>query len=348
MTTALSAFTDAHHHSGASLETIGGVRLAASFGAAAEEYQAARADAALFDRSDRGLLRIHGVDRARWLHNLVTNAILPLSAGRGCYTFAVNLKGRILFEANVLSAEDSLWLDLPLAAVALAAAHFDRYLLTEDVRIADRSGQTARLACIGPAAGRIAQALGGVKLAQLPALGHVPVEDDVRLIRCELAGLTGFELVVPRGRAGEWWDRLATLGARPAGWRVLDVLRIEAGVPWLGRELTDEVLPAETGLFEQAVSTRKGCFLGHEVIERMRSRGMQAQRLVRMQLDDGRDLDLPAVVQRDGQAVGRVTSLAAHPSRTHWVALGYLKSVVTGYAGLTAGATPRAVTVCSA
>lgn len=353
--TATTPFLEAANYRRATLGEFRGVRLAADFGAPVVEYRAAREGVALFDRSDRGLLVATGHDRQDWLHNLVTNAVKTLDDHTGNYAFAVNIKGRILFDLNILCLPDALWLDLDALAVSTAAAHFDRYLFTEDVRIEDAGGQFARLGCSGPQAGAAAGRLGVTNFAALPALASVALADaEVRLVRHDFAGGPGFELILPRGQAAAWWDRLVAEGARPAGWRVLDVLRIEAGIPWLGRDLDEHVLPAETGQVERAVSYQKGCYLGQEIIERMRAHGVLAKRLVRLRTGDGTGLALPATLWQQpsrGSAapgpldVGRITSLVQHPLEPYWTGLGYLKTPVADCAGITADEPPRAVTI---
>ena len=343
----LSPFSEARAYAAATLCEVGGVRLAARFTAPAAEYDAARSGAALLDRSDRGLLAVRGRDARAWLHNLVTNAVRTLDEGAGSYAFACNVKGRILFDLNILAVGDGLWLDLDRATIPAATAHFDRHLFTEDVRFADLSGQTARLGCTGPRCADLARDLGVAHFAALPALGHVALPDEVRFVRHDCAGGPGFELVVPRGAAAGWWDRLAAAGATPVGRDTLDVLRIEAGLPWLGRDLDETVLPPETGQVERGVSYHKGCYLGQEVLERMRAHGALARRLVRLAVDDGRDLALPATLLQAGADVGRVTSLVPHPRDGRWIGLGYVRTSVTGCADLEVGTPPRAVTVLS-
>jgi tRNA-modifying protein YgfZ len=343
----ISPFSEAKTYATHTLDEIRGVRMAAHFVAPAEEYDAAQTSAALFDRSDHGLLVLTGRDRQAWLHNLVTNSVTTLEHGAGNYAFAVNIRGRILFDLNILCLADSLWLDLDALAVAIAAAHFDRHLFTEDVKLENAGGQYARLGCSGPRTADIAGQLGIGNFRVLHAQAHLPLAGDVRFIRHDFAGSPGFELVVPRGHAAAWWDRLAEQGARPAGHRTLDVLRIEAGIPWLGRDLDDQVLPPETGQIERGVSYRKGCYLGQEVLERMRAHGALARRLVCLRAADGTGLSLPAALSRDGQEIGRISSLVPHPKQPYWPGLGYLQTSVTGYADISAGDPPRAITICS-
>ena len=192
----------------------------------------------------------------------------------------------------------------------------------------------------------MAAQLGVKNINALAMLAHAPVPDsEARLVRHDFAGLPGFELILPRGEAAAWWQRLVQHGAAPAGYQTLDVLRIEAGLPWPGRELDQTVLAPETGQIERGISYRKGCYLGQEIIERMRAHDALAKRLVRLRVPDGAGLELPAVLRRDNLEVGRITSLVRHPTQPCWPGLGYLKTAVTGFADITAGDPPRPVTI---
>jgi folate-binding protein YgfZ len=213
------------------------------------------------------------------------------------------------------------------------------------VQVRDVTDRHARLGCAGPRAADIAAELGVSNFRALPTLTSVPLNvAGTVLVRHDFAGLPGLELLVPRGEGAAWWDRLVEAGAAPAGFVTLDVLRIEAGIPWLGRDLDEQVVAPESGQVERGISYQKGCYLGHEVIERMRSRGAQARRLVRLRMEPGAELPLP-VALRQGGVVGRITSLVAHPIEPARVGLGYLKTSITDYSGLTAGDPPQAVTI---
>jgi len=324
-----------------------GVVLPAYFAQPTQEYQVARRTAALFDRSDRAILILTGKDRSDWLHNLVTNEVKRLAAGSGCYAFAVDVRGRTQFDVNILALPDDLWLDLDAAAYEAARAHLERYLISEDVQLVDARRRFARLGCVGPRAREIAAQLGVVDFDALPALAHRALaEGAARVVRHDFAGLPGFELIAPREQAAAWWSRaVRELGVQPAGQRTLDVLRIEAGIPWLGRDIDDKVIPPETGQVERGISYRKGCYLGQEVIERMRAHGSVARRLARLSTADGSGLELPAMLRKEGQEAGRITSLVRHPREPRWIGLGYVRTKLTDLTGLTAGDPPREIAI---
>lgn len=324
-----------------------GVELPAYFAAPQVEYDAARRGAALFALRHRGLLLATGRDRAKWLHNLVTNVVATLDVGAGNYAFACNVQGRVLFDVNVLVRPDALWLDVDRAARPAALAHLNRYLITEDVQLRDATAEFVRAGVSGPEAGRLAAALGVPNFAALPSLANVALPDGALLVRHDFAGAPGFELFAPPTGAGGIWRALVAAGARPAGFCTLDVLRIEAGRPWWGRDMEDTVLPPETGQVERGISYHKGCYLGQEVIERMRSRAALARRLVQVRCADGTGLALPTPLRQADREVGRITSLVAHPTAGDWIGLGYLKTSAAAGA-FEAGEPPRPVAAAEA
>ncbi|MCG3128553.1 MAG: Aminomethyltransferase [Phycisphaerae bacterium] len=342
-----------------------GVAMDAAYEPAADEYQRARSSCVLFDRSDRGLLSARGEDRRSWLHNMLTNAVKSLDDGAGNYAFACDVRGRVQFDVNVLARPDALWLDLDRSTAEAARRHLEKFLITERVTLADECAPFARLGCAGPATRDVAVAAGVTNFAALPALASVTLGDvQTWLLRHDFCGLPAFELVMPREHAADWWRRLAAAGAVPAGLRTRELLRIEAGIPAWGADLDDTVIPAETGQIERGISFDKGCYLGQEVIERMRSLGSPARRLVRLRIAAGPEAvsnalltarpalltarpalltarpalqtappttqttspGPPLALRSNGAEVGRVTSLARHPLRGDWIGLGYVKA----------------------
>ncbi len=324
--------------------TCGHVTLARDYGLPAAEYAAARDAVVLIDRSDRGRLRVTGADRTTWLHNLLTQNVQGCPPGAGGRAFALNVQGRIVFDVNLLVAAEAIWLDLPAAAVPIALGHLDRYLLTEDVQLADVSGGDARLALLGPGVAEAVAALGWADFATCADLTHREVEGGAIVFREDVGTLPGLGLIVRRDKARGWWDRLCGLGARPAGRDAWDALRIETRQPAWETDLQAGVLPAETGRFAAAVALDKGCYLGHEVVERMRSRGVQARRLVRLRVANGAGLALPAELVQGGRQVGRLTSLVRHPCGDGWLGLGYVQAQVSP--GQVLAAEPVAREVC--
>ncbi|UCC28824.1 MAG: folate-binding protein YgfZ [Phycisphaerales bacterium] len=298
------------------------------------EYRALADGPALVDRSYRGLLEITGADRASWLHNLTTNEVKNLSPGQGNYAFACNAQGRILFDVNILVRTDAIWVDLDRVFLDLARAHFDKYIIIEDVLVGDRSNEFVRLALVGGRANAVLTEAGIEHAESMPRLGTAEItwqDCSIPVIRHDFCGSLGVELFVPSAKAVELWRELSDTSrpqcAAPAGDDAVQIHRIEAGVPWPHREITAEYLPAETGQFDRAVSFTKGCYLGQEVIERMRTRGVVARRLVSLRVEgDAIPPGGAMLIADDDKPVGQVTSSCRSLARGCVIALGYVKT----------------------
>lgn len=324
------------HTAGAQWEAVRDLRMPQYFGDFDAEYAAASAGAGLYPAVDRGLIEVRGKDRAAWLHNLTTNTVKTLQPGDGNYTFAINVKGRILMDFNVLVLGDALWLDIDRRLIAKAMGHFDRYTIMEDAQCRDRSADYARLALVGPRAFEIADALGVSNARVMPALASVPVPlaGKHRLgVRHDFAGVFGMELYVETADAAACWNRLLEIGRpvglRPVGWTAVDTLRIEAGIPVYGPDIDEEILPAETGQIERGISYVKGCYLGQEVVERMRSRGALARKLMGVRfapVAGVQPLLAPGPLQAGGMEAGRLTSARRSRAMDAWIGLAYVRS----------------------
>ena len=297
-------------------------------------YRALETGPALIDRSYRALLEVTGRDRASWLHNLTSNQVKTLGRGEGNYAFALNVQGRILFDLNVLVQAESLWVDLDGRFLAAALKHLNRYIITEDVALKDRSAEFVRLGLAGRDALAILERMGVPHASAMPALGIAESRFgaiSLPLIRHDFCGPFAVELFVPSEHAAEVQQGLirGTVAppAVPVGEETVQVRRIEAGIPWPGHEITDDVLPAETRQLERAVSYQKGCYLGQEVVERMRSRAVVARQLVGVRIAGPRVPRPGAQLLGEGdKSVGHLTSSCHSMALNGPIALGYVKT----------------------
>lgn len=336
--------------------TRGGVERAANFGDVADEYRHARDDAGVVDRSYRALLVVTGKDRQGWLHNVVTNDIKKLADGAGCYAFACDVKGRVQFDLNVLALSDRLWLDVPLDRRDEIARYLDRYLISEDAKIA-ANDEFVRLGLIGPRAATLFPLTPLADIDTWPTLSHRMIAPDsanlppgiVRAVRHDFAGAPGWDLFVSAAEAPAAWDALIERGARAIGATAVEALRIEAGLPEYGSDIDDKTIAPDTAQAARAISYSKGCYLGQEVVERMRSLGTPARRLVRLRVGDGAAsppvLTLPAPLRKNGADAGRITSLIMHPLSGAHIGLGYVRTSIADPSGITVGDPPLGVTI---
>jgi len=301
------------------------------------EYQALSTGPAIVDRSYRALLEVIGADRATWLHNLTTNQVKNLGRGEGNYAFVLNIQGRILFDVNVLVRAESIWVDLDRRFLETARKHFSKYAVTEDVTVVDRSTEFVRFGLVGPKTAALLAELGAANAAAMPTLGLSQIEwrgAVLPLLRHDFCGPFGVELFVPQPIAIEFrtalYDGIGGMRAIPVENDAVQAHRIEAGIPWPGHEITDEYLPAETRQLERAVSYQKGCYLGQEVVERMRSRAVVARQLVGLRLDSSAIPALKSeIADSEGKPIGQVTSACHSPALGRPIALAYVKSAAS-------------------
>jgi folate-binding protein YgfZ len=297
------------------------------------QYRIATQAAGLLARADRGLLDVTGRDRAAWLHNLVTNAVKTLQPGEGNYAFATNIKGRTVFDLNLLVLEDRIWLDIDRRWIDAARKHLTKYIITEDVTLADISKDWERLAIVGPAAAEVIGRMGFGNLAPMAQLQHISFTWDGhpgRLVRNDFLGLPGAELLVAPADVDSLLSALLDAG-RPSGLARIDaptaeILRIEAGRPASVTDIDEDVVPPETGQIERGISYHKGCYLGQEVIERMRSHGVIARKLVGVRLEGETGPACPAPIAVEGAESGRLTSVCWSYLLDSPLGLGYVRS----------------------
>jgi folate-binding protein YgfZ len=294
-----------------------------------------RRGAGWFALPERGLLCVRGADRVRWTNGMVSNDVASLAPGpdrSGCHALLLTAQGRIVADLHVLAREDELWLELAGDVLLDVAKRLERYVIADDVRLSDESAHWRRFALEGPRGSELLARAAGAPIAIARDSGVDVVIAGAPAVACAWgwSGETAYQLFVP-ATASETVERAIAAAAsegelETGDAETLEVLRIEAGTPRQGRELDEDVLPAEAGLVGRAVSTTKGCYTGQEIVARMESRGSASHRLVGLRCDAA-DADPPpvgAAVQADGQTIGAVTS--ACRSSIGAIALGYLRS----------------------
>lgn len=298
-------------------------------------YRAARERAALWS-SDPGLIAVSGRDRAAYLQGLLTNDVVALAAGQGCYATYLTPQGRMITDLYVYELGDVMLLRVPRTTKDVMLQRLDQFIFSEDVQLADASDAQTAIAVIGPGAREmLAERLtGDADAATLSAMamhgvGRVTFQGDtVVATRINVLGEPGFELIVDRSRA----DAIRT-SLQSAGCVVLDdasagALRIEAGIPQWGLEMTDDTIPLEAGIEQRAISFTKGCYVGQEVIIRVlhRGHGRVARKLVGLMFPADAPVPAPQMpLFAKDKTVGEVTSAAWSPAFERPLALGYVK-----------------------
>jgi folate-binding protein YgfZ len=280
-------------------------------------YRAARESMAFRRRHERGMLRASGKNRLDWLQGLLTNDVKSFDGAGWSYATWLTPQGRMITDVTVIETGDETWLDVPAPLARSLAEKLDLMVFAEDVRIEDLSHRLVSIAVYGPAAANaIGQLLAGI-IAPLDRGGIRIVRDGadpIVVIRMR-TGPDGFVLYTSLTRAAGLEESLAHGGGVPLDDESAETLRIETGIPRFLVDMTEETIPLEANL-DHAISHSKGCYVGQEIIVRIRdlAKGRVARRLVGL-LPEGDAV--PAVgttVVADGKSVGRITSATWSPA----------------------------------
>jgi folate-binding protein YgfZ len=303
----------------------------------ADAYDAARHRAAFNDRSDRGRIVVSGADRASYLQGLLTNDIVALQAGQGCYAAYLTPQGRMIADMSVYELGDVLLLTLAGDVKDGVLAKLDQFIFSEDVQLGDVTAAFAQVAAIGPDAARVVSAVlsaeaTGVsadRLRELPENGNTRVQwsgGPAIVTRVTDTGEPGYDVHVERAHAAALKAALAAAGAVALDEATANALRVEAGIPLFHRDMDEDTIPLEAGIESRAISFSKGCYVGQEVVIRVlhRGHGRVARKLVGLACD-GSQPPAPGAVVRSGERdVGRITSSTFSPGVKRPIALAYV------------------------
>jgi folate-binding protein YgfZ len=308
-----------------------GQRVPLHFGNPTEEHEAAHHGAVLLGPADEAQIEIVGPEADRFLHNLTTNDILKLVPGQGCEAFLATHTAKAvaftrIFRLPSAGKAHRFWLEEGPGRGPFVFKHIDRHLISEDVELFDRSATTGLLRVVGPGAAALLQGLGLEVAALGPSLSVVAQTDGAlrQLRRDDRFGLPGFNLLLDRAALPEWWQRLRAAGARPTGFDVEELLRVEAGMPRYGVDIDEGRFVVEVGRGPAAISTDKGCYLGQEPIVMARDRGQVNRAFLGLRPAAGVELPVGAKLFQGTTEVGLVTSSVVSP-RFGPIGLGYVR-----------------------
>jgi folate-binding protein YgfZ len=260
-----------------------------------------------------GWIRITGEDRVRWLNGMVTNHIQQLQPGEGNYNFILSVQGRIQGDATIFAESDAFMMQTASAQVPVLMTLLDRFVIMDDVELSDVTSERSGLLIAGPQASSLLTKI-GLNVENLEPL-------QMRTMSWNAAPVSVFHMHSPLVPRFELWanpeiiakltEALQTTGAVSCDAQSLEWLRILEGTPLYGTDIRDRELPQETGQ-TRALHFAKGCYLGQEIVERIRSRGNVHRTFSAFRLDG----DLPAAgsqLEAEGKPIGELTSTAAIP-----------------------------------
>ena len=294
--------------------------------------QAARVSAVLFEGTARGVIEVSGSDRVRWLDGMISGDVAKLEAaddGAGCYATLLTNRGAIVADLHVGRLGERFWLESTRSEIPRISMALDRFIIADDVNLVDRSEEFAVWGLEGPLAGQILSAAigGGTHLPAGDCWGEVNIAGaDVVVGAFGWSGESAYQLWVAPGAKDVVAEALDAAAGSPlikGDETALEVLRVEAGIPALGSELDEEVLPPEARL-ERAIATDKGCYVGQEIVARLRARGQVNHLLVGLKFEPDTKASVGVALSSGGKSTGEVTTLVESPDLGR-IALGYVR-----------------------
>jgi len=322
-----------HRAAGAVFGEVNGQEVVAHYGDWLAEYAALREGAGVLDLSFRGRLCVLGADAQRFLNGQVTNNVKDLHIGEGCYAALVSAKGRLHSDLNIYRLENELLLDFEPGLSASVAQRLEKFVIAEDAQVIDAAADFGLWSAQGPKAAEVVGSLSPRFIVPPKEMGWTKVREeapgDIYLTSLSRLRGQGLDLFVPAAAMQDMAARLLARGARLCGWQALETARIEAGRPRFGADM-DETNLAPEALDARAISYTKGCYIGQEVIARIRTYGQVAKSLRGLRLG-GDAQETPARGTKlflGEKEVGSITSAVWSPALRANIALGYVRREV--------------------
>jgi len=295
-----------------------------------QQYSAVReSGAGLIDLSARGRILVSGSDAQMFLNGLITNDMKTLARNSWMPAAFVNVQGRLIAAVRVLHREDGYLIDTEGATRDSVIKLLERFTLAGDFRVTDLSSELTTLSLQGSKAAEVIASVFGTESS---GISHYEVsnprldnDQPITVIRATNTAEDGFDLFVDTADAQRLSNLLIAAGITQIDEEVAETLRIEAGIPRFGLDMDETTIISETNL-EDAVSDTKGCYIGQEIIVRIKHRGHVAKKLTGIVFENSHQVEKEAkIFSVDDQEIGRVTSTAFSPRLNRTIAIGYVK-----------------------
>jgi len=293
------------------------------------EFQALVSGCGIY-RLDRAQIALTGSDRVRWLNGMVTNNVRDLVVRHGVYAFLLNPQGKIQADLYAFNRGESLVVETDSSQVETVLQIFDRYIIMDDVEVENLSGKVAVIGVAGAKAVEVLQ-------AKIPALSQRTREGrgtlefavaswdgvEATVVCWDNPAVLSYEIWIAPENVDGIWNALVRAGAEEVHAEALEAARIASGIPKFGVDIRQKDLPQETGQ-ERALNFTKGCYVGQEIVERIRSRGAVHRMLTGFEVSGARP-EVGLRIQEDGKDVAEITSVVGVPTQggERVLALGY-------------------------
>ncbi|MFY9562383.1 MAG: folate-binding protein [Terriglobales bacterium] len=311
--------------------TPAGTSPALDFGDVRAEFHALLSGCGVYDLSWSAKIALTGRDRVRWLNGMISNNVRDLAPGHGVYAFLLNAQGRIQADVYAFNRGESVLVDTERVQRNKVWQLFDHYIIADDVEMADVSDKITALGLTGPES-RVVLERASIPIPELAYLQFADTswqQKAITVLRAGEEAKESWQVWIAPEHVNVLWDALVKAGAKPTGSSALNLFRISRGIPQFGQDIRERDLPQETGQ-TRALNFSKGCYLGQEIVERIRSRGAVHRQFTSFLVDGPRPAP-GTKIQAEGKDVGEVTSSAILPlpGGDRGVALGYLRREAT-------------------
>ena len=294
---------------------------------AGPEFAALASGCGLFHLNIRAKISLTGKDRVRWLNGMITNKVRDLAPGQGVYAFVLNAQGHILGDLYAYNRGEFLLVETDQSQSEKLLGIFRRYIIMDAVTLTNLTGECASIGVAGPKVGEVLGAAGITfdPLGSLQSLDLTWQGLPLSVVRSDRPAIESYEIWSTPEHLSVLWQALAQSGATAVGPAALELLRVACGIPRYGQDIRERDLPQETEQL-RALNFEKGCYIGQEIVERIRSRGKVHRKFTGFEVIGPVPL-AGEKIQCQGKEVGEVTSTASlpFPGGTQPVALGYIR-----------------------
>jgi tRNA-modifying protein YgfZ len=289
--------------------------------AVANDYKVLVEGAGFVDFSDRGRLCLIGADRQTFINGQVTNNVKDLRAGQGCYAALVNAKGKMICDLNIFVLADEILLDFEAGLVAKVTERLEKFIIADDVQIVDASSSFGLISVLGPEVVAKCESLGW----RVPKNNfEIEMQDSIYIANVPRLRGPGVDIYFPLENA-DVPSRLKSAGVERCSTEAFETMRVEQGAPRFGVDMDENTLAPEA-VGENAISYSKGCYIGQEVIARIRTYGQVTKALRGLRFDATASVPKSGdKIFQDAKEVGWITSAVFSPKLERPIALGYVR-----------------------
>jgi folate-binding protein YgfZ len=312
-----------------------GATTAACFSDPQTEFGALKTSCGVYDLGFRAKISLTGTDRVRWLNGMVTNNVRDLAAGQGVYSFLLNPQGHILgdlyaYNRGESGVSASIVVDTDRSQLETILATFDHYIIMDDVNVESLSEKMTALGVAGPRSREFLHRA-GIEVPEMLPLQILEAKCtcnceclECTIVRGEDEAQESYEVWLEPSEGRKTWDALIAQGVAPVGYEALELQRIAAGIPLYGVDIRERDLPQETEQM-RALNFSKGCYVGQEIVERIRSRGAVHRKFTGFVTPPGSQINSGQKITVSDKDAGEVTSVASLGPGQPTLALGYIR-----------------------